>query len=139
MGKNKVDQVNVTVLNKFRHEMMIKKIYKSIDEYIADSEEPITSKLIQMRKIIGEVAPEAVETISYNMPAFRLKKVLAYFAGFKNHIGLYAMPTTNDAFKKELANYKTGKGSIQFPLDKELPVELIKQIIEFRLSEIQWK
>ncbi len=137
MGKNKVDQVNVTVLNKFRHEMMIKKIYKSIDEYIADSEEPITSKLIQMRKIIGEVAPDAVETISYNMPAFRQKKVIAYFAGVKNHIGLYAMPTANDAFKKELANYKTGKGSIQFPLDKDLPVELIKKIVEFRLAEIQ--
>ncbi len=117
--------------------MMIKKIYKSIDEYIADSEEPITSKLIQMRKIIGEVAPDAVETISYNMPAFRQKKVIAYFAGFKNHIGLYAMPTTNGAFTKELANYKTGKGSIQFPLDKDLPVELIKKIVEFRLAEIQ--
>ena len=89
--------------------MMIKKIYKSIDEYIADSEEPITSKLIQMRKIIGEVAPDAVETISYNMPAFRQKKVIAYFAGFKNHIGLYAMPTTNGAFTKELRQLQNWK------------------------------
>lgn len=116
-----------------------KKVYSTIDQYIADFPEPIASKLIQMRAIINEAAPDAVESISYNMPAFKQKKVLAYFAGFKNHIGLYAMPTTNHLFKEQLLGYKTGKGSIQFPLDKELPVQLIRQIIEFRLSEIQGK
>jgi len=114
-----------------------KKVYSTIDQYISDFPEPIASKLIQMRAIIKEAAPDATESISYNMPAFKQKKVLAYFAGFKNHIGLYAMPTTNHLFKDQLSDYKTGKGSIQFPLNKELPAQLIKQIIQFRLSEVQ--
>jgi len=114
---------------------MEKKKYNSIDEYIADFAEPAASKLIQVREIIRTAAPEAVEIISYNMPAFRQKKVLGYFAGFKNHIGLYAMPAANEIFKDELAHYKTGKGSIQFSLDRELPVELIRRIVEFRLEE----
>ena len=93
--------------------------------------------LINIRSLISEKAPEAVSCIAYNMPAFKYnKKPLVYFAAFKNHIGFYALPSGNVAFQKELTKYKTGKGSIQFPLDQEIPYDLIGQIVEFRVVEM---
>ena len=93
--------------------------------------------LINIRSLISEKAPEAVSCIAYNMPAFKYhKKPLVYFAAFKNHIGFYALPSGNVAFQKELTKYKTGKGSIQFPLDQEIPYDLIGQIVEFRVAEM---
>ncbi len=74
------------------------------------------------------------------MPAFKLNgKPLVYFGGYKNHIGFYALPSGNEAFQKELSNYKTGKGSIQFPLEKEMPWKLIEKIVKFRMEEINQK
>lgn len=116
---------------------MDKKSYQNIDEYIADFPSNIASILNEIRACIKEISPEAIEVISYNMPAFKLnKKVLVYFAAYKNHIGFYALPSGNEAFKQELTNYHTGRGSIQFPLNQPMPFELIKQIVEFRVFEL---
>lgn len=117
---------------------MNKKTYTNIDAYIADFPKEVAEKLTAIRNCIHETAPKAEETISYNMPAFRQKKILVYFAAFKKHIGFYALPSGNAAFQKELAQYKTGKGSIQFPLDEDLPMDLIQQIVAFRLAEVEF-
>lgn len=109
--------------------------YKNIDEYIAKFPEEIQKLLEQIRIVVQNAAPEAQETISYGMPTFAYKGVLAHFAAFKNHIGLYALPSGNEAFKEDLAVYKTGKGSIQFPLNEPIPFELISRIIKFRVEE----
>ena len=113
------------------------KKYNTVDEYISDFPKEIRDILQSLRKVISETAPEATETISYNMPAFKMKKVLVYFAAFKSHIGFYALPSGNEAFQKELSQYKTGKGSIQFPINQEIPIELVKKIVTFRITEIQ--
>ena len=108
----------------------------NIDDYIAGFPKEIQTILQQIRETIKKTAPAAEETISYNMPAFKMKKVLVYFAAYKNHIGFYALPSGNNAFQKELSKYKTGKGSIQFPLNEKIPFDLIKKIVKFRLKEI---
>lgn len=111
--------------------------YSSIDQYITEAPAEVKQILINIRNLISEKAPEAVSCIAYNMPAFKYhKKPLVYFAAFKNHIGFYALPSGNVAFQKELTKYKTGKGSIQFPLDQEIPYDLIGQIVEFRIAEM---
>lgn len=111
--------------------------YSSIDQYITEAPAQVKQILINIRNLISEKAPEAVSCIAYNMPAFKYhKKPLVYFAAFKNHIGFYALPSGNVAFQKELTKYKTGKGSIQFPLDQEIPYDLIGQIVEFRVAEM---
>lgn len=110
---------------------------ENIEEYIKSFPEEIQKKLQEMKAIIKENAPEAEETISYAIPTFKLNgKALVHFAGFKNHIGFYALPTGHEAFKKEFSVYKTGKGSVQFPLDKELPAELITRVVRFRIQEL---
>lgn len=109
---------------------------KTTDEYIAGFPVDIQLILNQIRAIILQAAPEAEESISYGMPAYKLKgKVLVYFAGFKNHIGFYATPSGHTEFAKELSKYKQGKGSVQFPLSQPIPYELIAQIVEFRVFE----
>lgn len=113
------------------------KKYNSINEYIADFPENVAVILTKIRSCIKESAPNSEETISYNMPAFKQKKVLVYFAAYKNHIGFYALPSGNEAFQKEISKYKTGKGSIQFPLNQEIPYDLIKKIVVFRVREIE--
>ena len=111
--------------------------YSSIDQYITEAPAEVKQILINIRSLISEKEPEAVSCIAYNMPAFKYnKKPLVYFAAFKNHIGFYALPSGNVAFQKELTKYKTGKGSIQFPLDQEIPYDLIGQIVEFRVVEM---
>jgi uncharacterized protein YdhG (YjbR/CyaY superfamily) len=111
--------------------------FKTIDEYIQTFPKDIQGILEQIRHTIHETAPDATETISYQMPAFKLNgKTLVYFAAWKEHIGFYALPSGNEAFKKELANYTVSKGAIQFPLDKPMPYELIKKIVEFRVKEL---
>jgi uncharacterized protein YdhG (YjbR/CyaY superfamily) len=88
-----------------------------------------------MRRIILENAPESEESISYGMPAYKLQgKPLVYFAGYKKHIGFYATPSGHSAFKIELSKYKQGKGSVQFPLTEELPLELIVKIVRFKVN-----
>lgn len=115
---------------------MDKRSYATIDEYISDFPENVAIILNKIRKCVQESAPTAEETISYNMPAFKQQKILVYFAAFKNHIGFYALPSGNEAFQKELKVYKTGRGSIQFPLKKEIPYDLIRKIVKFRVQEI---
>lgn len=103
--------------------------------YIASFPKEVQAKLEQVRATIKKAAPEAEETISYGMPAFKLNGPLVYFAAFKGHIGFYALPSGNEAFQKELAKYKMGKGSIQFPLDEPMPLALITKIVQFRVKE----
>lgn len=112
---------------------------KDIDTYIASFPSEIQQLLQLVRINVHKAAINAEETISYGMPAFKLNGNLVYFAAFKNHIGFYALPSGNEAFQKELSQYKTGKGSIQFPYDKALPLDLITKIVKFRIKENQQK
>jgi uncharacterized protein YdhG (YjbR/CyaY superfamily) len=108
----------------------------SVDEYIAGFPLEVRGLLEEMRALIHASAPEAVETISYAMPTFDLNgHHLVHFAGFKKHVGFYPVPSGIAAFKEELAPYKSGKGSAQFPLTKPLPADLIRRIVEFRVAE----
>jgi len=108
----------------------------TINEYIAGFPEDTQGILNQVRATIRRAAPDAVESIGYGMPAYKLNgRPLVYLAGFKNHIGFYATPTGHSAFAKELSKYKQGKGSVQFPIDQPMPLELIAQIVEFRVIE----
>jgi uncharacterized protein YdhG (YjbR/CyaY superfamily) len=105
----------------------------TIDEYIAQFQPEIQEILQRIRVSVHEVAPEALESISYKMPSFSLNgRRLAYFAVFKNHIGFYPAPVGIEEFKEELSAYKQGKGSVQFPLNKPIPFDLIKKILQFR-------
>ena len=106
----------------------------SVDEYIAAFPKEVQQLLSQMRKTIKTAAPKAEELISYGMPVYKHNGVLVYFGGYKNHIGFYATPTGHEAFKKEFSKYKTGKGSVQFPSDKPLPLGLITRIVKFRVK-----
>ena len=107
---------------------------KTIDEYIAAFPENVQELLEQMRSTIQEAAPDAEEKISYAMPTFVLKGNLVHFAAYKNHIGFYSAPTGHEAFKDDLSVYKGGKGSVQFPLDQPLPLELVSRIVKFRVE-----
>ena len=111
----------------------------TINEYIASFPEDIQKVLEQVRETISQAAPEAGETINYGIPTFTLNGNLVHFAAFKNHIGFYATPTGHEAFAEELSNYKQGKGSVQFPLNKPMPLELITSIVQFRVKEQQAK
>lgn len=112
-----------------------KAIYKSMDEYILEFPIEVQEILERLRKIIKESAPDAEEKISYQMPTFALHGNLVHFAAFKNHIGFYPAPSGINAFKEELSEYKSGKGSIQFPIEKPLPYDLIREIVKFRVTE----
>ena len=115
---------------------MEKNRFSNVDEYINSFPKELTPLLRQIRQVIKLAAPQADEAISYGMPAYKLKgKPLVYFAAFKTHIGFYATPTGHSEFSKELAHYKQGKGSVQFPLDKPMPLDLISNIVAFRVKE----
>src|SRR5687767_194643 len=115
---------------------MKKTIPDSIDEYIAGFPKDIQKTLEQIRVAIKKAASGAEETISYGIPAFKLNgRYFVYFAGYKNHISLYPAPRENEAFRKVLAAYKGGKGTVQFPLDKSLPLSLISKIVKFRIKK----
>ncbi|HEX9601466.1 MAG TPA: DUF1801 domain-containing protein [Mariniflexile sp.] len=108
----------------------------TVDDYIASFPKDIQTLLQSVRKTILEKAPEAVESISYGMPAYKTNdKPLMYFAVYKNHIGFYATPHGHTEFSQELSNYKSGKGSVQFPLDQPIPLDLIGRIVEFKAKE----
>ena len=117
----------------------MKKQFKTIDEYIKTFPTDIQSILEEIRQTIRKAAPEAVEAISYQMPTFKLNGNLVHFAAHKNHIGFYPAPSGVEAFKKELAPYKSSKGSVQFPLDKPIPFDLVKKIVIARVKENQKK
>lgn len=107
----------------------------TVDNYIASFPKEAQQILTQIRNLIRAAAPNAEEMISYKMPAYKYHGILVYFAGYKNHIGFYAAPTAHEAFKKELSVYKTGKGSVQFPIDKPLPYSLITKMVKYKLKE----
>jgi uncharacterized protein YdhG (YjbR/CyaY superfamily) len=109
--------------------------FKTIDEYIDTFPEHVQRILNELRQTIREAAPEADETINYQMPTFALNGNLVHFAAFQNHIGFYPTPTGIEAFKQELSRYKGAKGSVQFPIDEPLPLPLIRRIVEYRVKE----
>ena len=109
--------------------------FETIDEYIATFPENVQDILQEIRKVIRESAPEAEEAISYGMPTFKLNGNLVHFAAYEHHIGFYPAPSGIEAFKEELSPYKGGKGSVQFPIDKPLPLDLVEKIVIFRVKE----
>lgn len=109
---------------------------KEVDAYINSFPENVQVLLTQIRDRIKLIAPEAEEGFSYKMPSYKFHgKPLVYFAGYKNHIGFYATPTGHHAFEKELAQFKQGKGSVQFPIEQPMPLDLIERIVRFRMEE----
>ena len=108
----------------------------NVEEYLQKFEGVCWDRLSQVRNWILEEAPDAVESISYGMLAYKtFGKPLVYFAGYAKHVGLYATPSGHEAFAKELAHYKQGKGSVQFPHNQPLPEDLIRRIVAFRTKE----
>jgi uncharacterized protein YdhG (YjbR/CyaY superfamily) len=114
---------------------MMNKAPTTIDVYIRTFPKTVQVKLQQLRRIVAKAAPGAEERISYRMPAFFLNGVLVYFAAFTRHIGLYPTSSGIEAFKNELAGYKSSKGAVQFPLDEPLPADLIRRMVRFRVKE----
>ena len=112
-----------------------RKAPKTIDEYIAGFPKDVQEILEKIRQTIHEAAPEAEEAISYQIPSFKLRGNLVYFAAFKKHIGFYPIPSGIEKFKAELSVYEQGKGSVQFPLNKPIPYDLISRIVKFRVEE----
>lgn len=106
-----------------------------VDAYIENFPDQVQTILKKIREIIFLQAHEVVESLAYGMPAYKINgKPLVYFAGYKHHIGFYATPTGHESFKDALSIYKQGKGSVQFPLDQEIPYELITEIVKFRVD-----
>ncbi|HEX4757862.1 MAG TPA: DUF1801 domain-containing protein [Terracidiphilus sp.] len=113
---------------------------KSVDEYFASVPEPARSTLAKMRAAIRSALPrEATETISYSIPAFKLKKIVVWFAAFQNHCSLFPTGAVIEQFKDELEGYTISKGTIQFPIGKPLPSALIKKLVKARLEQSQGK
>jgi uncharacterized protein YdhG (YjbR/CyaY superfamily) len=113
---------------------------KTVDEYLAGVPQPARSTLNKIRAAIrSAVPPEATETISYGMPAFRYKGVLVWFAAFSNHCSLFPTAAMVEAFKSELRGYSTSKGTIHFPTDKPLPAALVKKLVKARVAQIESK
>jgi uncharacterized protein YdhG (YjbR/CyaY superfamily) len=108
---------------------------KTIDEYIRASPREVQTKLREMRACIRAAAPEAKESLKWNMPAFSYRRILVTFAAFKNHIGFYPTSSAVTAFAKELSKFSTARGTIQFPLEKPLPLSLVRKITAFRVKE----
>jgi len=109
--------------------------FQNIDDYISTFPNDVKTILQQVREAVSKVVPKAEEVISYQMPAFKLHRVLVHFAGYKNHIGFYPGAKAIEVFRKELSEFNTSKGAIQFPLDKAIPLALIKKITKFRMEE----
>jgi uncharacterized protein YdhG (YjbR/CyaY superfamily) len=116
------------------------KKFKDVAGYIASAPKAVQKTLKQIRATVRKASPEAVEGIAYGMPAYKLNgKPLSYFAAFEHHIGFYATPNVHTAFKKELAKYKQGKGSVQFPVDQPIPLALIEKMVKFNAAGNQPK
>ena len=114
---------------------MTDQMLNEIDAYIAQFPEEIQVLLLQMRATIHSAAPNATEAISYQIPTFKLNGNLVHFAAYKKHIGFYPASSGIEAFKDELSIYKSAKGSVQFPIDKPLPLELVTHIVQYRVAE----
>jgi uncharacterized protein YdhG (YjbR/CyaY superfamily) len=112
-----------------------KRDFETVDEYIGAFPEDTREKLRELRAVICSAAPGAVEQINYQMPAFSLNGVLVYFAAWKSHISMYPAPVGVEEFHEDLSNYKTSKGTVQFPLDKPLPLDLVRRMVEYRMKQ----
>lgn len=108
---------------------------KNIDEYIADFPEDVQARLQAIREAIHKAAPDATEDIKYGIPTFILNGNLVHFGGYKNHIGFYPAPMGIEAFAEETAQYQAGKGTLQFPFDKPMPLDLINRIVKYRVEK----
>jgi len=113
----------------------LKKHFETVDEYIDAFPQNVQTVLQELRQAIRETAPDAKEAISYQMPTLKLHGNLVWFAAFKNHIGFYPRESAIEAFKEKLSDYEVSKGTVRFPLDKPLPLDLIKEIVRFRVKE----
>jgi uncharacterized protein YdhG (YjbR/CyaY superfamily) len=111
------------------------KDFKTIDEYIATFPKNVQVILEEFRRAVREAAPNAEETISYKMPAFKQNGILVWFAAFKNHIGFFPKVSAIETFKDELSGYELSKGTIRFPLNKPIPFDLVKKIVMLRVKE----
>ena len=112
----------------------------SVEDYFATVPQPALAALNRMRIAIRSVVPaEATEVISYKIPAFKHKKILVWYAAFSSHCSLFPTASVIDAFRDELKGFSTSKGTVQFPLDKPLPVALIKKMVKFRVAENEGK
>ena len=110
----------------------------TVDEYLSQFEGETLERLTTLRLLVKQLAPEAVESMAYGIVSYKLNgKPLIYFGGFAKHIGLYATPNGHEAFAKDFARYKGGKGSVQLPLDEPLPLELVRRVIKFRIEAVQ--
>jgi uncharacterized protein YdhG (YjbR/CyaY superfamily) len=112
-----------------------RKKFETINEYIHTFPQTVREILEDLRKIISEAAPNAEETISYNIPTFKLNGNLVHFAAYKKHIGFYPTPSGIEKFKDDLSVYEVAKGSVKFPLNKPIPYDLIRDIVKFRVKE----
>ena len=115
--------------------MPSRKKFETVDEYITSFPKDTQVILEEFRQALKDSAPEAEETISYQMPAFKQNGILVWFAAFKNHIGFFPKVSAIEAFKEKLVSYQTSKGTIQFPIDEPMPFDLIKEIVKFRVKE----
>ena len=110
--------------------------FKRVEEYLSALPADIRSKMEDLRSVIKQAAPEATEVISYNMPAFRFHGILLYYAAHTEHIGFYPANThVIEQFRDDLKGYQTSKGTIKFPMDKPIPVSLVKRIVKFRVKQ----
>ncbi|MBU1010699.1 MAG: DUF1801 domain-containing protein [Bacteroidetes bacterium] len=107
----------------------------TVDQYIAGFSEEIRRLIQQMRSTVRQAAPEAEEVLSYQMPAYKYHGIVVYFAAHKHHIGFYPLTSAMNAFSMELSAYVTSKGTVQFPYDKPLPLDLIARMVAFRMIE----
>jgi uncharacterized protein YdhG (YjbR/CyaY superfamily) len=115
---------------------MMKTVTKAIDDYIAGFPKESQEIMQKIRATIRKAVPDATETISYKIPTFNLNgHHLVYFAAYKKHIGMYPVPTGDAEFRREIATYQTGKGTLQFPLDQPIPYKVITKIVKFRIKE----
>lgn len=120
-------------------ETKLKNRFSTIDEYIALQPKEVRAGLKQLRQVIKKAAPQAQEVISYQMPAFRMHRILIWFAAAKNHYGLYPYSKTIQVFKNKLKTYRLSKGTLRLPLDKPIPVKLITDIVKYNVKEISNK
>ena len=110
----------------------------TVDEYVEQFDDEVKARLLQLREIIKVEAPEAQEGMMYGLVGYKLhKKPLVYFGGFAHHIGFYATPQGHEAFADDLAKYKQGKGSVQFPLDQPLPIELARRMVQHNKQKLE--
>lgn len=113
--------------------------FTTVQQYLSSLPDDVLRVVEELRSVIQAAAPDAEEVISYNMPAFKQKSILVYYAAFKDHIGFFPTSSPIQIFEKELSKFKTSKGTVQFPLDKKIPRTLVKKIVKFRIREVMSK